>query len=67
MRPVREFVSVSRPGVANAVPVSDTPAGATAFCCLRGYISTLRKQGQHVLTALHTVFAGQPLMPELRG
>jgi transposase len=44
-----------------------TPAGATAFCCLRGYISTLRKQGQHVLTALQTVFAGQPLMPELRG
>ena len=44
-----------------------TPAGATAFCCLRGYISTLRKQGQHVLTALQTVFAGQPLMPELHG
>jgi transposase len=44
-----------------------TPAGADAFCCLRGYISTLRKQGQHVLTALQTVFAGQPLLPELRG
>lgn len=39
-------------------------AGADAFCRIRGYISTLRKQGQKVLSALHDVFSGQPLMPD---
>ena len=43
-----------------------TEAGANAFCCLRGYISTLRKQGEHVLTALQTVFAGKPFLPQLQ-
>lgn len=43
-----------------------TQAGADAFCCLRGYISTLRKQGEHVLTALQTVFTGKPFLPQLR-
>ncbi len=42
-----------------------TEAGAAAFCRIRGYISTLRKQGVHLLTALQSVFAGQPLLPEL--
>jgi transposase len=42
-----------------------TEAGAHAFCCLRGYISTLRKQGEHVLTALQTVFTGKPFLPQL--
>lgn len=45
-----------------------TLEGAEAFCCIRSYISTLRKQGRHVLTALQQVFAGSvpcPLpMPE---
>lgn len=39
--------------------------GASYFCRIRGYISTLRKQGYHVLTALQSVFAGCPYMPLL--
>jgi transposase len=39
--------------------------GADAFNRIRGYISTLRKQGHKVLSALHDVFSGKPLMPEL--
>lgn len=39
--------------------------GADAFNRIRGYISTLRKQGQKLLTALQGVFLGQPLMPDL--
>jgi transposase len=38
--------------------------GAAAFARLRGYLSTLRKQGRALLPALQTVFAGQPLYPE---
>jgi transposase len=38
-------------------------AGAEAFASLRGYLATLRKQGQALLAALETVFAGQPLYP----
>lgn len=38
-------------------------AGANAFACLRSYLATLRKQGQALLAALQTVFAGQPLYP----
>jgi len=40
-------------------------AGADAFCRLRGYISTLRKQARQVLTALEQAFAGQPPLPAL--
>ena len=39
--------------------------GARIFCRIRGYISTLRKQGKHVLTALQNVFQGNPTMPDL--
>lgn len=39
--------------------------GAEAFNRIRGYISTLRKQGQKVLSALQDVFSGRPLMPDL--
>jgi transposase len=39
--------------------------GADAFNRIRGYISTLRKQGQQVLSALNGVFSGQPIMPDL--
>lgn len=35
-------------------------AEAEAFASLRGYLATLRKQGQALLAALETVFAGQP-------
>jgi transposase len=37
--------------------------GAEAFCRIRGYISTLRKQGVYVLTALEQALAGHPLLP----
>ena len=30
---------------------------------IRGYLATLRKQGQALLAALETLFAGQPLYP----
>ncbi len=39
--------------------------GARYFCRIRGYISTLRKQGVNVLEALESVFRGQPVMPKL--
>ena len=38
-------------------------SGSEAFARIRGYCSTLRKQGMELLTALETVFAGQPLYP----
>ncbi len=41
-------------------------AGADAFCRIRGYISTLRKQAQQVLTALEQTFAGHPPMPAVQ-
>lgn len=37
--------------------------GADRFCRIRGYISTMRKQHQHVLTCLESVFLGHPIMP----
>jgi transposase len=42
-----------------------TEAGVKAFCRIRGYISTLRKQGHKVLHALQQVFMGTPIMPTL--
>ena len=38
-------------------------AGADSFCRTRGYISTLRKQGKCILTALQSVFLGVPEYP----
>lgn len=37
--------------------------GGTAFGRIRGYLSTLRKQGVNLLAALESVCAGQPLGP----
>ena len=42
-----------------------TQPGAQAFCRIRGYISTLRKQGQQVLNALQQVFMCTPVIPAL--
>lgn len=42
-----------------------SPTGPVAFCRLRGYLSTLKKQRQAVLPALQSVFAGHPLLPNL--
>ncbi len=39
--------------------------GASYFCRIRGYISTLRKQGGNVLEGLESVFRGNPLMPQV--
>jgi transposase len=36
-------------------------AGITAFCRIRSYLSTMRKQGHAMLHALASVFAGDPL------
>ena len=35
--------------------------GARMFCRIRGYLSTLRKQGQNVLDALMGLFSGNPI------
>jgi transposase len=40
-----------------------SPAGAVAFCRIRGYLSTLRKQGFALLTALEQVLVGHPVLP----
>jgi len=36
-------------------------AGITAFCWIRSYLSTMRKQGHAMLHALASVFAGDLL------
>lgn len=40
-------------------------AGAQIFCRIRGYLSTMRKQGHNALAVLTSVFNGQPTMPQL--
>jgi transposase len=40
--------------------------GAQMFCRIRGYISTLRKQGVNVLEAIRQVFLGNPFFPALQ-
>ena len=42
-----------------------SPLGAQQFCRIRGYLSTLRKQGLPVLDALKSTFIGCPLTPTL--
>jgi transposase len=43
-----------------------TRRGAEMFCRIRGYISTVRKQGESVLAALERGFMGDPFVPSLR-
>ncbi|MEB3336824.1 MAG: transposase [Leptolyngbyaceae bacterium] len=38
-------------------------AGAKQFCCIRGYLATLRKQGHNLLDALMDLFSGHPQSP----
>jgi transposase len=40
-------------------------AGAQAFSRIRGYLSTLRKQGLPLLSALQATLAGHPVLPSL--
>jgi transposase len=41
--------------------------GADAFCRIRSYICTLRKQGKQILSALEHVFRGDLVYPECAG
>lgn len=40
-----------------------TLEGAQGFTCLRGYLSTARKNAVNVFTAIRDAFAGRPFMP----
>jgi transposase len=40
-----------------------TEAGVALFCDLRSYLSTMQKQGVHLLTALRSAVVGSPLLP----
>ena len=40
-------------------------AFAQAFACIRGYLSTLRKQGLPLLSSLQATLAGHPVLPSL--
>jgi transposase len=40
-----------------------TRQGAQTFCAIRTYISTVRKQGVSVITALYDALNGQPFIP----
>jgi transposase len=42
-----------------------TEAGVSLFCNLRSYLSTMRKQGVELLTALRSAMVGSPLLPPL--
>ena len=42
-----------------------TQEGAAIFCDLRSYLSTMQKQGFHLLTALRSAIVGSPLLPPL--
>lgn len=39
--------------------------GAKVFCRIRGYLSTMKKQGENMLDAIKSVFVGNPMMPAL--
>jgi transposase len=43
-----------------------TEGGAEEFCRLRGYLSTMRKQGRGVMETIRSMCAGKVIMPELR-
>jgi transposase len=40
-----------------------TTDGAEMFCAIRSYISTLRKQGKDVITAIYDALCGSPFIP----
>jgi len=40
-----------------------TQDGVSSFCTIRSYISTVRKHGRNVISAIHQALAGQPFLP----
>ena len=42
-------------------------AGATAFCRIRSYVSTVRKNGINAIEAIRSLFAGRPWLPPPNG
>lgn len=40
-----------------------TSDGANTFCAIRSYISTVRKHGINVISAIRNSLAGQPFIP----
>ena len=40
-----------------------TTVGADVFCSIRGYISTVRKNGHHVLDTIQDALRGDPFIP----
>lgn len=42
-----------------------TATGARQFCRIRGYVSSLRKQGTSLLDALSSAFSGNPISPAI--
>ena len=42
-----------------------TDQGLASFCRIRSYLSTLRKQGGHLLSALEQTLSGHPFLPAL--
>jgi transposase len=42
-----------------------TEAGVAILCDLRSYLSTMHKQGVHLVTALRSALVGSPLLPPL--
>jgi hypothetical protein len=40
--------------------------GAQAFCRIRGYLSTLNKQGRPLLSALQATLSGHPVLPSFQ-
>ena len=41
-------------------------AGAAAFCRIRGYLSTLRKQGLDLFGSLEATMRGHPILPSFQ-
>jgi transposase len=39
--------------------------GALSFCRIRSYISTVKKQGMNVMSALQDIFSNKQLLPQL--
>ncbi len=41
-----------------------TTDGASIFCNIRGYISTVRKNGRKIIDAIQNTFKGYPFIPD---